>query len=165
SRGRMRRTPSIVSIDATARLAIEEARSRLAPFSHRASLVHDGAVFRAAQVIISTSDWAGRDLAALYPDCAAKVRVMPYPIESSLFDSSWVEERAARAAATPEGPVRALFIGGDFVRKGGAELLTAWRDARLAARATLDVVTDWPIRSDDVPPGVNLVRGVSPYTP
>lgn len=161
---RMKDTPSIVSIDATARLAIESATSRLGRLSHRASVAHDGAVFRAARAIVATSKWASGDLASLYPECASKVRVMPYPIDASRFDSSWIEERATRTAANSERAVRVLFVGGDFPRKGGVELLAAWRASGLAGRAILDLATDWPVLQTDLPDGVHLVRGVSPYT-
>ena len=82
----MGRVPSIVSIDATQRPAFEEATSRLSRSSYRTGMVHDGAVFRAAKQIVATSQWAARDVAAMYPDCADKVHVMPYPIDSSSFD-------------------------------------------------------------------------------
>jgi glycosyltransferase involved in cell wall biosynthesis len=61
----------------------------------------------------------------------------------------------------PQNPrpiVRALFIGGDFPRKGGLELLKAWRSSNLGNRAALDIVTDWPLEPGDLP------LGVSPYT-
>jgi glycosyltransferase involved in cell wall biosynthesis len=160
----MKRVPSIVSIDATQRPAFEEATSRLSRSSYRAGMVHDGAVFRAAKQIVATSQWAAQDVAAMYPDCADKVHVMPYPIDSSLFDGKWIEDRAARAATNPRPIVRALFVGGDFPRKGGLELLKAWRSSNLGSRAALDIVTDWPLEPEDLPPGVHLIRGVSPYT-
>jgi glycosyltransferase involved in cell wall biosynthesis len=160
----MRRVPSIVSIDATQRPAFEGATSRLSRSSYRAGMVHDGAVFRAAKQIVATSQWAARDVAAMYPDCADKVHVMPYPIDSSLFDGKWIEERAARAATNPRPIVRALFVGGDFPRKGGLGLLKAWRSSNLGSRAALDIVTDWALEPEDLPPGVRLIRGVSPYT-
>ena len=66
SLARMRRVPSIVSIDATQRPAFEEATSRLSRSSYRAGMVHDGAVFRAAKQIVATSQWAARDVDAMY---------------------------------------------------------------------------------------------------
>ena len=89
---------------------------------------------------------------------------MPYPIDSSLFDGKWIEERAARAATNPRPIVRALFVGGDFPRKGGIGLLKAWRSSNLGSRAALDIVTDWALEPEDLPPSVRLIRGVSPYT-
>jgi glycosyltransferase involved in cell wall biosynthesis len=61
--------------------------------------------------------------------------------------------------------VQVLFVGGDFPRKGGADLIDAWRHGGFANRATLHVVTNWPVESASLPPGVRLVRGVAPGTP
>jgi glycosyltransferase involved in cell wall biosynthesis len=163
SLSRMARTPSIVSIDATTGLAIEEANAAPGHLGYRASVAHDGAVFRRASAIISTSAWAARDVAARYPDCGPKVRVMPYPIDASLFDAAWIGDRARRTSSDQEA-VRVLFVGGDFPRKGGAELLSAWRRGQFAAQAELTLVTNWPVAAEDLPPAVRLVRGVSPYS-
>jgi glycosyltransferase involved in cell wall biosynthesis len=165
SLGRMKRTPSIVSIDATERLASLEMTSALARSTYRANIAHDGAVFRAARAITSTSHWAARDLTEGYPDCAGKVTVMPYPVRANAFSANWMAARTARAASGHAEPVRMLFIGGDFPRKGGPALLEAWRDAAFADRAHLDLVTDWPIDVAALPPGVQVVRGIAPYTP
>jgi glycosyltransferase involved in cell wall biosynthesis len=159
----MARTPAIVSIDSTSRLASLEAPSAAGRWSYKPNIVHDGIVFRAARAIVSTSEWARRDLADLYPECAAKVHVIPYPVRDS-FDAEWIAERHAHARRDPSAPVRVLFVGGDFPRKGGADLLDAWRAGAFAGRASLDLVTDWPIPSDATPPGVRVVRGTAPYT-
>jgi len=68
--------------------------------------------------------------------------------------------RAARARLPTAPPVRVLFMGGDFIRKGGLDLLDAWREADLGERATLDLATDWPILPGTLPPGSRIVRGV-----
>jgi glycosyltransferase involved in cell wall biosynthesis len=160
SLSRMRRTPSIVSIDATQRLASLEIPGPLARLSYGPNIAHDGYVFRAARAIVSTSQWAARDLASIYPDCAGKVRVLPYPVDLSAFDASWMAERAQRAARVP----RALFIGGDFPRKGGFDLLDVWRDGAFGRRAQLDIVTDFPLRRDLLPEGVRVMSGVPSYS-
>lgn len=51
---------------------------------------------------------------------------------------------------------RLLFIGGDFRRKGGLQLLDAWR-SRLQAEADLHVVTRVEMASE---PGLHIHRGV-----
>ena len=162
---RMKRTPAIVSIDATERQASLEMTSRLARWTYQPNVMFDGLVFRAARAIIATSRWAARDIVTLYPDCADKVRVMPYPVRVAQFDPEWLAARAARARNGHAAPVRLLFIGGDFPRKGGLSLLDAWRDAAFGDRVQLDVVTDWPVKTADLPPGVRIVGGVVPYTP
>jgi glycosyltransferase involved in cell wall biosynthesis len=164
SLGRMRRTPAIVSIDATQQLASQETTSALSRRTYYPNIVHDGFVFRAAAAITATSAWAARDLAGHYPDCAAKLHVMPYPVRTD-FDVSWIDERAARAAADPRRPVQVMFMGGDFVRKGGLELLAVWGGGRFNGRAVLDLVTDWPVERSTLPSGVRVIGGVRPYTP
>ena len=164
SLARMKRTPAIVSLDCTQHLASLEASSRLGRASYQANIVHDGHVFRAAAAIVSTSEWAARDLAAGYPDCASKVCVLPFPVDVEAFSGHWIAERAARARAGNGYRPRVLFMGGDFPRKGGPDLLEAWREGGFAARADLDVVTDWPLRAETVPPGAQVISGITPYT-
>ena len=159
---RMKRTPTIVSIDATQRLASREMTSTLARLSYQPNIVHDRAVFDAAAAIVSTSDWAARDLADAYPECARKVHVMPYPVRVR-GDASWIDERRERARDSRH-QVRVLFMGGDFPRKGGFELLKAWRDGAFFDRASLDLVTDWALGPGDLPPGVRVISHVTPYS-
>jgi glycosyltransferase involved in cell wall biosynthesis len=165
SLGRMKRTPTIVSIDATERQASLEMTSPLARWTYRPNVWHDGLVFRAASAIVATSRWAAADLGALYPDCAHKVHVMPYPVRVRHFDPKGLAARVARARDIRNEPVRLVFMGGDFPRKGGPLLLDAWRDAAFGTRAHLDLVTDWPIDTMLLPEGVRVVRGVTPYSP
>jgi glycosyltransferase involved in cell wall biosynthesis len=164
SLARMKRTPAIVSLDCTQHLASLEASSRLGRASYRPNVVHDGRVFRAAAAIVSTSKWAARDLSAEYPDCASKVCVLPFPVDVDAFGGTWMAERAARARAGNGYRPRVLFMGGDFPRKGGPALLEAWRDGDFGHHADLDVVTDWPLGAERVPPAVHVIRGVTPYT-
>jgi starch synthase len=142
SLNRMRRTPSIVSIDATAGLASLEAPSQLERWTYRPNVVHEGCVFRRAQAIIATSKWVAHDLVRSYPHCADKINVMPYPVKLDCFDVGWISARQQRAHSSPDLPITFLFIGGDFVRKGGLELLVAWRQGRFHPQARLVVVSE-----------------------
>jgi glycosyltransferase involved in cell wall biosynthesis len=164
SLARMKRTPAIVSLDCTQHLASLEAASRLGRATYQANIVHDGHVFRAAAAIVSTSEWAARDLAAVYPDCASKVCVLPFPVDVEAFNGQWIAERASRARNVNGYRPRLLFMGGDFPRKGGPDLLEAWRAGGFAARADLDVVTDWPLSPDTVPPGAQVISGIAAYS-
>lgn len=161
SLARLRRTPSIVSIDATQTLAREEAGSTLAQLTYEPNIAHDRRVFQLARAITATSEWAARDLTNHEPDCASKVHVMPYPVRP-IAGSGWTDARHARAAHRRP---RALFIGGDFVRKGGDVLLDVWRESALGERADLDLVTDWPLASASLPPGVTVRQGITAYSP
>ena len=160
----LRTTPSIVSIDATQQLAAEEMPSAIARLSYAPNAAHDGWVFRAAARVTATSQWAAQSLASHYPDCASKVHVLPYPVASTV-DPAVVTARFERSTQPARRLPRALFIGGDFPRKGGHDLLAVWRESRLDEAMTLDIVSDWPLDAGELPPGVTVLRGIAPHTP
>jgi glycosyltransferase involved in cell wall biosynthesis len=157
----MRRVPSIVSIDATQDAVIEHAASSVERWTYRPNAAIDGAVLRSAFAVVSTSDWAAGCLRRRYPDCDTPIHVMPPPVRLRFFDESWIDERRARAASG-EKP-RVLFIGGDFGRKGGHDLLAAWTERELHRVAALDLVTDWPVNVSRAS-GVRVIRGVESYS-
>jgi FkbM family methyltransferase len=160
SLGLMAATPSIVSIDITQPLASLEAPEALR-VTYQPNVLHDGAVFRRAAAIVATSRWAAESLARAYPDCARRVTVQPYPVRLDQTNREWLDVRRRRAA---DAPVRFLFIGGDFVRKGGPDLLHAWQDGAFGSAHRLTIVTDWPLDNRRLPAGVEIARGVRPYT-
>ena len=163
SLARMRRTPAVVSIDATQRLASLEAPGGVARLDYAPGARADARVFAAAAAITATSRWAADDLVARQPECAGKVRVMPYPVPLDGFDPEWTDARHERFARDPAAPVRVLFVGGDWARKGGPELLEAWRAGGFADHARLTLVTSAGV--GELPPGVEVRRGVDGYTP
>jgi starch synthase len=158
--GRMRRTPTVVSIDITQQLASLEHPAGAQRLDYAPNAIRDRRVFRAAGAIVATSQWAADDLARDLPECAPRLRVLPYPVPLDGFPTEWPAARRGR-----QGPVRVLFIGGDFARKGGHDLLAAWRAGDFAARARLIIVTDSVVDVAALPPGVELRRGVRAYTP
>jgi starch synthase len=157
----MRRIPSIVSIDCTQECAAQDATSALERASYAANTRMDGAVFRRAAAVIATSHWAADSLRRRHPDCPAPVHVLPNPVLLDHFDAKWAGRRRARGRAG--GMPRLLFVGGDFPRKGGFELLEVWRTGAFQERAVLEIVTDWDIPLP-LPPGVVLSRGVQPHS-
>jgi glycosyltransferase involved in cell wall biosynthesis len=160
---RMRQTPTIVSIDATSRLASREAASALGRCTYAPNIAADRSVFRAARAIVATSTWAARDVVDIDPGCVGKIHVLPIPIRD-VFEAGLAEERYARSQQTAARPVRALFVGGDFRRKGGDDLLAAWRAAGFDGHAELHVVTDWKIDAASLPAGVRVTPAVTPYS-
>jgi alpha-maltose-1-phosphate synthase len=159
---RMRQTPSIVSIDCTQRCVIDRARSAIEVRSYRPNARRDGEIFRAARLIVATSSWAAACVRAEYPDCTTEILAMPVPVQLDAFDPLWIDERYQRAATAGYRP-RLLFMGGDFYRKGGDILLSAWDAGHFGRQATLDVVTAYPL--DRLPAGVTLHTGVTAYSP
>jgi glycosyltransferase involved in cell wall biosynthesis len=161
---RMRRVPSIVSCDTTQGWLREMARTSVEAASYLPNVRRDGAIFAAAKLIVSTSHWAARHIRAEYPECATEIAVMPNPVPLPPGSERWIDERYDRAARTPGYRPRVLFVGSDFPRKGGFDLLRAWEARRLHERATLALMTGWPLDASRLPPGVVVHRGVSAYT-
>jgi glycosyltransferase involved in cell wall biosynthesis len=86
---------------------------------------------------------------------------MPDPVLFEHFDAGWIAARRTRARAG--GMPHFLFMGGDFVRKGGYDLIDAWRAGGFAGRATLELVTDWPVNRE-LPPGVMVTSRISAHS-
>ena len=156
----MRQRPSIVSIDCTQRCAMQTMTSAVERRTLRPNIHRDGRIFQRAAAIVSPSEWAARDLRQMYPEVQTPIHVMPTPVALDLFDARWADERRARAASRPQ----CLFVGGDFPRKGGYDLLDAWTAGGFATRAELTLVTDWPI-GRTLPPGVRQQQGVRGSSP
>jgi starch synthase len=154
------RRPSIVSIDCTQTCVMQDATSDVERWSLQFNVRRDGAIMRRAAAIVSTSHWTAEDVRRLYPDCRTPIHVMPNPVRLELFDRAWIDERRSR----PGDRVQCLFIGGDFPRKGGFDLLAAWERGGFADRADLTLVTGWPLTTP-LPAGVRVQTGISAYTP
>jgi glycosyltransferase involved in cell wall biosynthesis len=106
-----------------------------------------------ADAFVSWSEWAKRSLVDDYGADASRVLVAAPGADLDLFPK--------RAARPTDYPVRILFVGGDFVRKGGDVLLQTYRD-RLRGRAELHFVTSHEMPSED---GVFVHHGVKPNSP
>jgi glycosyltransferase involved in cell wall biosynthesis len=154
----MQRVPTIVSIDCTQTCVLQDARSSIERWSLGFNVRRDGAIFRRAAAIVSASHWAARDVVRMYPACRTPIHVLPNPVTLDLFDAGWPEERRARPPARPQ----CLFMGGDFGRKGGYDLLAAWEGGGFAERADLTLVTDW--RLGPLPAAVRQLRGIRGHT-
>ena len=85
---------------------------------------------RAAHRVLPMSRWARRSLVDDYGVEPDRVEIVPTGIDLDAWKPGPVDESA---------PLRILFVGGDFERKGGPVLLEAVE--RLDDRAVLDVVT------------------------
>lgn len=156
----MEKRPSIVSTDCTQTCALQNVHGAAERWSIGFNVRRDGEIFARAAAIVSTSHWAERDLRRMYPQCRAPIHVLPNPVMLDYFDPAWIDERRARANER----VHCLFVGGDFPRKGGHDLLAAWQRGGFGDRADLTLVTDWPLGAA-MPQGVRRVRGIRGQTP
>ena len=145
------RRPLIVETDWT--IADQEAWAQLyfqrAPKTGlrlRTALMAERAIFRSVSHVVTMSRWAaGRVAATGFP--AERITV----IHPGLDLNAWPAQKPEFA---PTGPLRVLFVGGNFHRKGGDLLLDMVRGP-FAGRIQLDIVT----RDDIAPaPGVRIHR-------
>jgi glycosyltransferase involved in cell wall biosynthesis len=157
----MRQIPSIVSIDCTQECVTETATSSIERASYRPNEWIDGLIYKRAAAIVSTSRWAADSLGRRHPDCRAPIHVMSSPVLLDYFDRRWIEARRRRAAAGARP--RLLFMGGDFPRKGGYDLLQAWQAGGFSQRAELELVSNWDI-DGPLPAGATQTRNVSAHS-
>lgn len=150
----MRQIPTIISIDCTtAPLAVRHpAPARL---TYQPILAAEKRCFQAATHVVSCSEWAKNSVVQDYGISPSKVTVIPYGMPLTQFAQL---ERNQK----PSGKTRLLFIGNDFVRKGGEDLLAVFAE-KLVDRCELDIVTNAPLTSDI--PGICIHRNVRPMSP
>ncbi len=113
-------------------------------------------IFRGASALTTWSQWAKDSLVEDYGVEPDRVAVIAPGIDLDLF-SFGTQSRPA----TISHPVRVLFVGGDFARKGGPELLAAF-GAGLAGRCELHLVTKHPVPET---PGVHVYHDLGPNDP
>jgi glycosyltransferase involved in cell wall biosynthesis len=104
-------------------------------------------LFRRAAALTTWSRWARESLIRDYRVDASRVEVIPPGVDLN----TW---RPRPEAAEPLPRARLLFVGGDFGRKGGGQLLSVFRSS-LSDHCELEIVTredvpdvggGWPVR-------------------
>lgn len=161
-RDHLRRTPTVVSLDATpmqydelgAHYGHDTGRRAVETLKWRANR----ACFATAEAIVAWAEWTKEGLVADYDVPPGKVTVIPPGVDVERW-SAYGDE----AVRSDVGPLRVLFVGGDLERKGGLDLLAAARSLR---EAGVDVELDLVTR-DDVPgqEGVRAHHGLTPNSP
>ena len=160
SAGHMRRIPTLMSVDATPINYDELAtwygdRVHQAPVE-RLKLWAHRMVMRRTRAFTTWSQWAKDSLVQHYGVDPKKITVIhPGTVLSNFPDPA---QRTRRS----NGPLRVLFVGGDFRRKGGDLLLEVARS--LAPRVELHLVTSE--KAEVSPgPGIFVYRGLKPHSP
>lgn len=155
----MHRIPTVISLDATPInfLEIGNTYGYEAPGGvlDRVKFKWYRRVFQSAAALVSWSTWAKESLVRDYGVVPEKVTVIPPGVDLSY----WL---ATKKQVDRGAPLKLLFVGGDFARKGGDVLLEAFRHG-LADRCTLDIVTkDETIAAEK---SVCVHRGLAPNSP
>ncbi|GAC1599339.1 MAG: glycosyltransferase family 4 protein [Acidimicrobiales bacterium] len=151
----LRRVPTVISVDATP-INVDEVG---AGYGHSASarpieFVKKQLVRRAfdhASAIIAWSRWVERSLIDDYRVDPAKVFVQAPGVPTDEFEPGSGDHGDA---------VKFLFVGGDFGRKGGPELLDAF--STLPSHCELDIVTADAVHAPD---RIRVHRGLGPGDP
>jgi glycosyltransferase involved in cell wall biosynthesis len=157
----LRRVPTLLSLDVTPRQYdelgvfydhIPDDDGRVARIKHWMNR----RTFELARGLVVWSSWVKQSLVTDYGMPPEKVRVIPPGVDMQIWS------RSCSSPAPDETRLpRVLFVGGDFVRKGG-DLLLDWY--RQAGRGTceLDLVTRADLKPE---PGVRIHRNIAPNTP
>ena len=151
----MRRVPAVISLDVTPiqynTIGVGYGHQPSPVFVDRLKHTLYMRSFRAARAFVAWSDWARRSLIEDYGIDAARISVVPVGTDIGLW--------APDAPKSDEDLVRILFVGGDFVRKGGEVLLQAF--AAVRDRCELHLLTgDYVGQS----PGVRVHRDIVPHS-
>lgn len=113
-------------------------------------------VFQSAAALTTWSRWAKDSLRDDYGVDPDRVTVIHPGIDLDLFAFG-----AVRGTERRPGPIRILFVGGDFARKGG-DLLLSCLPGPLAGACEIHLVTQAEIAPT---PGVHVHRGLGPNDP
>jgi glycosyltransferase involved in cell wall biosynthesis len=152
----MREVPTVVSLDATPlnfdTMSTAYGHRRQTALLEHTKLWMNRRALSGAAAIVTWSEWAAGSVINDYRVPADRVHPIYPGVDIGRFRPT---DKNAHG-----GPLRVIFIGGDFTRKGGNDLVEA--AVRLTSRIELDVVTS--AVDFEIPAGapVRLHRGVKP---
>jgi glycosyltransferase involved in cell wall biosynthesis len=159
ARAVMRAIPTVVSVDATPRNFDDEGAAyghrRQGELAERLKLAVNRRALREAGAVVAWNRWARDSLVADYGVPADRVSVIPPGVDVARFRPG-----TPRPAGSP---LRVLFVGGDFERKGGHDLLEAVRG--LDAGIEVDLVTGRAPAAARAEPWVRVWEGLTPQSP
>ena len=146
----------VVSVDATPKQMDEMgafySHGKQAAGIERAKAKWYRSVFKSAAGIVAWSYWAAESLGRDYGVDPSRIEIVHPGASAGFFEIP----RQAQERRKP----RILFVGGDFERKGGGDLLAAYEGIRTSADLT--IVTE---STFEAPEGVEVLRGLKPGTP
>ena len=159
---RLRRIPTVVSLDATPiqydELGAHYAHEVGGPRVERLKWRLNRDCFARAAAVVTWAAWTKAGLVERYEVPAEKIVVIPPGVDYARWTA--VGDSANRHDAVP---ARVLFVGADLERKGGLLLVDAIRRLRHDGVAIeLDLVTKGELASE---PGISVHHGLGPNSP
>ena len=137
----MHRIPTIISTDATP-LNLDSVATGYNHkvggnyFAEYGKYQWNKSTYHAATAIVTWCEWAKNSLVNNYGIPAEKIMVIPPGVDLK----QWHFKRQHTVEPVAKNPLRLLFVGADFARKGGYTLLEAFLNG-LDRDFTLDIVT------------------------
>jgi glycosyltransferase involved in cell wall biosynthesis len=159
-RSLMRKIPTVVSLDATPinfdTMADAYRHEHHDGPAEKVKLAVNRRALAGARAVVTWSPWASRSVVDDY--------LVPEKLVTSIYPGVDLRNFHPHEGARPAGPVRILFVGGDFERKGGPDLLAAVSE--LGAAVELDVVSSAPgiVVPADLPVRVHAAVGANSTT-
>ena len=152
----LRKIPTVVSIDMTNVQASQEKTHPNLRWTYTPNILLEKQVFEAAARVVTTTEWARRSVIEDYKIDENKVKVVYPGINIAKFEPPDRSKRDTKAR------YNILFIGGDFKRKGGEDVLEVFL-TKFSEVANLHLVTYASI--DCKHPNVYIYKNIKAYTP
>lgn len=156
----MQRLPTVISIDMTNVQASAEKGDRRYQWTYQPNIFLEKKVYQQATKIFTLTEWARQSVIKDYGISPEKVKHLPPGVDTELV--SFVDRSARLKQSDQQHLFNFLFIGGDFQRKGGADVLDVFLK-NFADRAILHIVTIKPIACEH--PHVKVYTNIKAYTP
>lgn len=151
----MRQVPCVLSMDQTIFQVATEHFSSV-HFTNKPQILLEKRCFQLAGHIITWSDWARNSVIHDYGIAPHKVTTIPNLMLLDIFKSITPRSKTSNKP-------KLLFVGGDFYRKGGDDLVAVFLE-HFSDSCELDIVTTAEI---DLPnlPNLRIHRGIRPLSP
>ena len=151
----MKKLPTVISLDETESL-ISQYTPPSFRWTHYPNIALGKRVFEAAAQIVTFSEWARKSVIKDYKINEEKVKVV-YPGVD--LDVLVLPEKPIR---DPQKPLNILFVGGDFKRKGGHDVVEVFLQ-RFSQQVELHMVTKAKIEVQH--PNLHIHSNIESYTP
>jgi glycosyltransferase involved in cell wall biosynthesis len=151
----MKKLPTVVSIDFTAVQASQEKTDPSFRWTYTPNVLQEKRVYEAAARIITMSDFARKSVIEDYNIDSEKVKTIHSSVKIEDFGS------IVRSNKVPKTRYNILFIGGDFKRKGGEDVLDVFLTT-FSEIAELHLVTYAPIECEH--PHVYIHKNIKAYS-
>jgi glycosyltransferase involved in cell wall biosynthesis len=152
----MKKLPTVVSLDMTSAQVSRENTDPGLKWTYYPNIFLGKRVFEAASQIVTRSEWARKSVIEEYNIDEKKVKVA-YP---------GINVTALAPAESPKADLQKrftiLFVGGDFKRKGGSDVLEVFL-GKFSDTAELNLVTQAPIKCKHS--NIHIYDNVKAYTP